>query len=159
MRAKASVPGRGHRRRRVRSGLKCSAATIARLTASHADNERRILITNSCEENAGEGFVFHPFRSLRTRRFIGLSEASKALGSARLRLQGRALDRALAVDSNPGAKPRPLAQSGRRSFPATLSVPLLCAFFCGARAQKCLESCPKIENVKEAQRNGGVTWG
>ena len=60
-RAKASGADRGHRRRRAPNGLKCITATIARLTASQAPNaERRILITNSWDENAGEVFGFHP---------------------------------------------------------------------------------------------------
>jgi hypothetical protein len=35
------------------------------------------------------------------------------------------------------------------------SLPFLCAFFCNARAQKCLESCPKVETVKETQKKFG----
>ena len=149
--------GRGHRRRRVRSGLKCSAPTIARLTASHTANEKRILITNSYDENAGEVFVFHAFR--RTRRFIGLSEASQAVRSVRGCAQGASLWIALSLSiRNLGSKPWPRACCAQ---PAVVDpsqrpfrVPLFCAFFCGARAQKCLESCRKIETVKEAQRNG-----
>lgn len=46
---------------------------------------------------------------------------------------------------------------------ADLSSSAVCRFFahsfCNARAQKCLESCPTVEVVKETQKNGGVTWG
>jgi len=39
-------------------------------------------------------------------------------------------------------------------------VPFLCAFFCIARAQKCLDSCSTLETVKETQKWGryvGIT--
>jgi hypothetical protein len=35
------------------------------------------------------------------------------------------------------------------------SLPFLCAFFCNARAQKCLESCPTVKIVKETQKRWG----
>jgi hypothetical protein len=39
--------------------------------------------------------------------------------------------------------------------PATsASLPFLCAFFCAARAQKCLDSCSRVETVKETQKMG-----
>jgi hypothetical protein len=42
-------------------------------------------------------------------------------------------------------------------------IPLLCRFFvhpfCNARAQKCLESCPTVETVKETQKKLGASRG
>ena len=120
-RAKASVLGRGHRRWRVRSGLKCSAPTIARLTTSHAANEKRILITNSYDENAGEVFVFHAFR--RTRRSIGLSEAPSGTICSCC-ASGASFWIALSLSiRNLVSKPwgERVAHSRRRYFPAPLS--------------------------------------
>jgi hypothetical protein len=34
------------------------------------------------------------------------------------------------------------------------SLPFLCAFFCNARAQKCLESYPTLKIVNETQKTG-----
>ena len=39
------------------------------------------------------------------------------------------------------------------------SLPFLCAFFCNARAQKCLDLCSTVENCQRDAKNGGVAWG
>src|SRR3954470_13687078 len=39
-------------------------------------------------------------------------------------------------------------------FRIPANLPFLCAFFCIARAQKCLDSCSTLETVKETQKRG-----
>ena len=39
------------------------------------------------------------------------------------------------------------------------SLPFLCAFFCNARAQKCLDSCSTLEAVKKDAKNWGRQVG
>lgn len=57
-------------------------------------------------------------------------------------LAAKAMRRA-AADLNPAA-----------DLSYSCSLPLLCAFFCSARAQKCLDSCSTVETVKETQKTG-----
>ena len=38
-------------------------------------------------------------------------------------------------------------------------LPFLCAFFCDARAQKCLDLCPTLKIVKETQKGWGASRG
>src|SRR3954469_4891 len=70
-------------------------------------------------------------------------------------IPGRSNQGSLATTLEPplGSQARP------KVFRALPDLPFLCAFFCNARAQKCLESYPTLKVVGETQEYGGVTWG
>ena len=64
-----------------------------------------------------------------------------------------------AVQTAKGLAAKIMAQAVAHLNPAadlsySASLPFLCAFFCNARAQKCLDSCSTVKTVKEMQKMG-----
>ena len=80
-----------------------------------------------------------PFATLESLQRIGMPPATRG-------------------GSNRGGLSRENSQGRRRSQPNLSysgSLPFLCALFCIARAQKCLDSCSTLEAVKKDAKNWG----